>query len=117
MNWERAEEFLKWNQWLTAMVRLFCGTAVRGSILYAPPNLSLTLATVAAAGIPHARQDHAVAMAKFAIDCMNGLHRLAHELEIIYGPDTAELDLRIGLHSGAVTGGFLKGKGARFQVG
>lgn len=71
---------------------------------------------VAAAGIPHARQDHAVAMAKFAIDCMNGLHRLAHELEIIYGPDTAELDLRIGLHSGAVTGGFLKGKGARFQL-
>ena len=30
--------------------------------------------------------------------------------------DTGDLELRVGLHSGPVTGGFLKGKGARFQL-
>jgi len=37
-------------------------------------------------------------------------------MEVRFGPDTGDLTLRIGIHSGAVTGGFLKGKGARFQL-
>ena len=32
------------------------------------------------------------------------------------GDDTAELQLRVGLHSGPVTGGVLRGKKARFQL-
>merc|ERR1719410_1878193 len=34
----------------------------------------------------------------------------------MFGPDTGELTVRIGIHSGPVTGGFLRGKGARFQL-
>lgn len=54
--------------------------------------------------------------ARFAWDCMKKMHSLSHELEILFGPDTSTLTLRIGMHSGPVTGGFLKGKGARFQL-
>ena len=66
---------------------------------------------VLAAGVPQPRNDHAVAMARFAMDCMRCMHQLVHKLETSYGPDTADLSLRIGIHSGAVTGGFLKLKG------
>lgn len=55
-------------------------------------------------------------MAKFASDCMVRFLQLTTELEVDFGPDTADLSVRMGMHSGAVTGGFLKGKGARFQV-
>ena len=55
-------------------------------------------------------------MVRFATDCMNKMLALAKHLDIIYGPDTSDLSLRIGIHSGPVTGGFLKGKGARFQL-
>jgi hypothetical protein len=41
---------------------------------------------------------------------------LTKALDVVYGPDTGDLSLRIGMHSGPVTGGFLKGKGARFQL-
>lgn len=44
------------------------------------------------------------------------MHKKARELDVVFGPDTSELSLRVGLHSGPVTGGFLKGKGARFQL-
>lgn len=37
-------------------------------------------------------------------------------MEVKFGPDTGDLSLRVGIHSGAITGGFLKGKGARFQL-
>jgi hypothetical protein len=32
------------------------------------------------------------------------------------GPDTAALAFRVGLHSGPVTGGVLRGDNARFQL-
>lgn len=57
-----------------------------------------------------------MAMAKFAVDCLARMNEVTKESEILFGPDTADLRLRIGLHSGPVTGGFLKGKGARFQL-
>jgi hypothetical protein len=52
-------------------------------------------------------------MARFAWDCMNKMNSVSSEAEIIFGPDTSNLSLRIGIHSGPVTGGFLKG---RFQL-
>lgn len=55
-------------------------------------------------------------MAKFASDCMIRFLELTVELEVDFGPDTADLSIRMGFHSGAVTGGFLRGKGARFQL-
>jgi len=38
------------------------------------------------------------------------------ELEVQLGPDTGNLALRIGVHSGPVTGGILRGERSRFQL-
>ena len=57
------------------------------------------------AGLPEPRSDHALVMARFAKDCLRRMHEAVRELEVILGPDTAELSLRIGLHSGQVTAG------------
>ena len=38
------------------------------------------------------------------------------ELEITLGPDTGDLSLRVGVHSGPVTAGVLRGERARFQL-
>ena len=43
---------------------------------------------------------HAVAMARFARDCFNRMHELTRKLEISLGPDTGDLGIRIGIHSG-----------------
>ena len=45
------------------------------------------------------RRDHAQIMARFASDCLDKMNELCHELETHLGPDTADLALRIGLHS------------------
>ena len=45
-------------------------------------------------------KDHALVMARFARDCLSSLQRITKELEVILGPDTADLTMRIGLHSG-----------------
>ena len=39
-----------------------------------------------------------------------------HELEVELGPDTTELGIRIGLHSGPVVAGVLRGEKSRFQL-
>jgi class 3 adenylate cyclase len=71
---------------------------------------------VAVAGLPDPRKDHAVVMARFAKDCMHQMHSLTRKLEVSLGPDTADLSLRIGLHSGPVTAGVLRGERSRFQL-
>ena len=38
------------------------------------------------------------------------------DLELILGPDTADLACRYGIHSGPVTAGVLRGEKSRFQV-
>mmetsp|Transcript_46094 Transcript_46094/g.112593 ORF Transcript_46094/g.112593 Transcript_46094/m.112593 type:complete len:89 (+) Transcript_46094:3100-3366(+) len=55
-------------------------------------------------------------MARFATECLSTLSRLLRELEVSLGPDTADLAMRIGLHSGPVTAGVLRGDRARFQL-
>ena len=55
---------------------------------------------VAVAGLPEPRKDHAVAMAKFAHDILRKIHELTRKLEVTLGPDTGDLTMRIGLHSG-----------------
>jgi len=71
---------------------------------------------VAATGIPTQRKDHAVLMGRFATELQSLFSNLIEELEVVYGPDTGKLSLQIGIHSGPVTGGFLKGKAPRFQL-
>lgn len=71
---------------------------------------------MAAAGIPDPRKDHAVLMARFATECKEKLNSLVKKLELKLGPDTGDLSMRFGLHSGPVTGGVLRGERARFQL-
>jgi len=71
---------------------------------------------VAATGLPEARADHAVIMARFARDCLFHFGVLVRQMEETLGPDTGDLGLRVGLHSGPVTAGVLRGERSRFQL-
>jgi len=71
---------------------------------------------LAAAGIPNAQPKHAVIMTNFARQCMLRMREIVHELADELGEDTLNLQLRIGLHSGPVTAGVLRGQKARFQL-
>jgi class 3 adenylate cyclase len=71
---------------------------------------------VAVAGLPDPRPDHAVVMAKFASDCLKKMDEVTQHLERELGPDTCDLLLRIGLHSGPVVAGVLRGDKSRFQL-
>ena len=71
---------------------------------------------VAVTGIPEPMADHAVVMVKFANDCMTEMNRLVHELIETLGPDTADLRMRVGCHSGSTTAGVLRGEKGRFQL-
>lgn len=65
---------------------------------------------VAVTGVPEAQKDHALIMAKFSAECMVALQQLlVGSLTDKYGGDTRTLSLRIGLHSGPVTAGVLRG--------
>jgi Adenylate and Guanylate cyclase catalytic domain len=55
-------------------------------------------------------------MARFAIDCRERMMELMKKLEVTLGPDCSELSMRIGMHSGPVTAGVLRGDRARFQL-
>jgi len=47
-------------------------------------------------------------MAKMAV--------MVKQLEVTLGPDTGDLNVRMGLHSGPVTAGVLRGDKSRFQL-
>jgi len=55
-------------------------------------------------------------MCRFAADCLALFERLTHDLEVILGPDTADLGLRVGIHSGPITSGVLRGEKPRYQL-
>ena len=44
-------------------------------------------------------------MSRFASSIMRRMHEVTRKLEVSLGPDTGDLTLRIGLHSGPVTAG------------
>jgi class 3 adenylate cyclase len=55
-------------------------------------------------------------MARFARDCVHRMSVVTCDLELTVGPDTGELGLRVGIHSGPVTAGVLRGERSRFQL-
>lgn len=55
-------------------------------------------------------------MMRFASDILNAMHVATRDLEVSLGPETSDLDLRIGIHSGQVTAGVLRGDRARLQL-
>lgn len=68
------------------------------------------------AGLPDPRKDHALVMARFAHRCLRRSKQVLKKLEVMLGPDTADLKIRFGLHSGPVTAGVLRGERSRFQL-
>ena len=74
------------------------------------------VSVAAVAGLPEPRDDHAVVMARFAQDCLQRSSQVCKGLETVLGPDTGDLGFRIGLHSGQVTAGVLRGDKGRFQL-
>eukprot|EP00977_Amphora_coffeiformis_P011362 scaffold2742_cov167-Amphora_coffeaeformis.AAC.12 len=90
---------------------------------------------VAVTGIPDPRTDHALLMTRFARQILAKFAEVTRKLDVLLGPDTvivvprthpssmfnccqppADLSLRIGVHSGSVTAGVLRGTRARFQL-
>ena len=71
---------------------------------------------VAVTGIPEAQPMHAVVMARFAMACLNKFVEVTRKLEVRLGPDTGDLRMRFGLHSGPCTAGVLRGERSRFQL-
>ena len=55
-------------------------------------------------------------MAKFARDCLHKVNNITNNLSSKLGEDTRELGFRVGLHSGQVTAGVLRGDKGRFQL-
>ncbi len=64
---------------------------------------------VAVCGLPEPQEDHAVTMARFARDCVAEHIVTVKKLESTLGPDTGDLRLRVGLHSGPITAGVIIG--------
>jgi len=71
---------------------------------------------VAVVGVPDARKDHAVVLAKFAEECRCKTNRILSELIDELGPSVGKLSMRFGLHSGSVTAGVLRGLKSRFEL-
>ena len=71
---------------------------------------------MAATGLPNPQPDHAFRMTKFAVNCINKMATLLEGLEDSLGEDTTQLGMRVGLHSGGVTAGVLRGDKSRFQL-
>lgn len=71
---------------------------------------------VAVTGLPDPQPDHAVIMVKFARECFSKMNKLLPGLAEKLGPDTTDLSFRVGLHSGHVVGGVLRGQKSRYQM-
>jgi class 3 adenylate cyclase len=71
---------------------------------------------LAVTGLPKVQEDHAIRMCKFANQIVRKMSDINNNLAEKLGPATAELQLRVGLHSGPVTAGVLRGQKSRFQL-
>eukprot|EP00538_Stauroneis_constricta_P012399 CAMPEP_0119555948 /NCGR_PEP_ID=MMETSP1352-20130426/8025_1 /TAXON_ID=265584 /ORGANISM="Stauroneis constricta, Strain CCMP1120" /LENGTH=1580 /DNA_ID=CAMNT_0007602821 /DNA_START=211 /DNA_END=4953 /DNA_ORIENTATION=- len=71
---------------------------------------------VAATGLPDPRDDHPVVLARFAHHALLRVTELVQILETRLGPGTGDLMMRVGIHSGPITAGVLRGDKTRFQL-
>ena len=88
------------------------------SLLQLVSHFSLTKSScVSFIGVPDAQDDHAPRMAKFAAACQVKMQDLiSFKLIDTLGADTADLKLRVGIASGPITAGILRGDRGRFQL-
>eukprot|EP00980_Cylindrotheca_fusiformis_P018038 scaffold5770_cov101-Cylindrotheca_fusiformis.AAC.1 len=71
---------------------------------------------VAVSGLPNPQDDHHLRMVRFARRVLDKMIVRTKEMETTLGPDTSNLGFRIGIHSGPVTGGVLRGEKSRYQL-
>ncbi|KAL3941603.1 MAG: hypothetical protein SGARI_000544 [Bacillariaceae sp.] len=71
---------------------------------------------VAVVGVPDPRKNHATVMTLFAHSCIQKMAGVMNQLSNTLGDDTRKLSLRVGMASGPVTGGVLRGEKGRFQL-
>ncbi|KAL3935836.1 MAG: hypothetical protein SGBAC_008725 [Bacillariaceae sp.] len=71
---------------------------------------------VAVTGLPNPQEKHAEIMVKFSVECIGRMRNVVVSLVESLGEDTANLSMRVGLHSGSVTGGVLRGQKSRYQL-
>ena len=71
---------------------------------------------MAVTGLPDPTKAHSVTMAHFAAEIMAVVRDQMRDLEVALGPGTSDLRIRIGIHSGPVTVGVLRGQKSRFQL-
>lgn len=71
---------------------------------------------IAVMGVPEANKKHASIMVRFARKCLQSMLQKTRLLEMKLGPSTRDLRARVGLHTGPVTAGVLRGEKARFQL-
>lgn len=70
---------------------------------------------IAVTGIPVPVADHAIVLTQFAFEAREKVRQVCQKLER-EGLDTARLDMRFGIHSGATTAGILRGTKSRFEL-
>lgn len=113
---QNGAEFSKLKPWAIA-VRIFPFHLANGNNgAYSHLVFLIIQIDVAAAGLPDPRPDHAIVMARFARDCSLQFQALTQQLEVSLGMGTSDLSIRVGLHSGPVTAGVLRGDKSRFQL-
>jgi class 3 adenylate cyclase len=96
---------------------VLCLTFFDVYILHCSKSQTIGDCYVAVTGLPEPRPDHATIMAKFAAECMSRLQLLLNnDMVDEYGESTRDLRLRVGIHSGPVTAGVLRGDRGRFQL-
>ncbi|CAB9524169.1 Receptor-type guanylate cyclase gcy [Seminavis robusta] len=71
---------------------------------------------VAVTGVPEPQKNHCLLMCRFAYEAMLSFVHLCKSLEVSLGPGTADLGLRVGIHSGSVIAGVLRAEKVRFQL-
>jgi len=71
---------------------------------------------VAVTGLPKPQSDHAVRLARFAQESMGKMNDVVSRLQDVLGKETLDLQMRVGIHSGPVTAGVLRGQKSRFQL-
>jgi class 3 adenylate cyclase len=71
---------------------------------------------IAVTGLPEPQPDHAKIMVLFAVECLQKMKSVITKLRERLGQGTEDLSMRIGLCSGHVTAGVLRGSRARFQL-
>ena len=64
---------------------------------------------MAVTGLPDPQLNHATIMVRFAWECRDTMRKVTRMLKDTLGDGTTDLDVRIGLHSGPVTAGVLRG--------